>query len=178
MRYLHVSLSTRYYMKLLAQRLSFAADWRIHESGRPTWSLKGLTSKYAPHQAADVCISCCWWYGLPCQWDVSVIPCMCIRKRVQFMCIQVLTSVLFCAYRNTVHRDLAARNILVHKDEHGDVQAKVADFGLSRWAGCLGRLSSWLGSWHIYISVTDICTPRCTNTRVPNHAHFLLSGWL
>jgi len=34
--------------------------------------------------------------------------------------------------RNTVHRDLAARNILVHRNDDGSMQAKVADFGLSR----------------------------------------------
>lgn len=154
---MHISLSTRYYLNLLTQRLSFAADWRIHESGWLAWSLKGLTSKYAPHQAADICISCCWWYGLPCQWDVSVIPCMCIRKRVcAYESIDFRTVLCLWLFRNTVHRDLAARNILVHKDEHGNVQAKVADFGLSRWAGYLGRFSSWLGSWHIYLLQTFV----------------------
>ena len=39
-----------------------------------------------------------------------------------------------CVCRNTVHRDLAARNILVHKHTDGSMQAKVADFGLSRYA--------------------------------------------
>ena len=43
----------------------------------------------------------------------------------------------FFSHRNTVHRDLAARNILVHKDDQGNVQAKVADFGLSRWVDFL-----------------------------------------
>ncbi|KAL5468995.1 hypothetical protein EMCRGX_G030158 [Ephydatia muelleri] len=33
---------------------------------------------------------------------------------------------------NCVHRDLAARNILVHKYPSGEVEAKIADFGLSR----------------------------------------------
>ena len=35
-------------------------------------------------------------------------------------------------YRNCVHRDLAARNILVHRNDDDTMNAKVADFGLSR----------------------------------------------
>lgn len=40
--------------------------------------------------------------------------------------------IIFVFFRNTVHRDLAARNILVHRIQDGSMQAKVADFGLSR----------------------------------------------
>lgn len=43
-----------------------------------------------------------------------------------------LYHVIALTNRNTVHRDLAARNILVHKNSDGSMQAKVADFGLSR----------------------------------------------
>lgn len=35
--------------------------------------------------------------------------------------------------RQCVHRDLAARNVMVNKTEDGEVSAKIADFGLSRW---------------------------------------------
>ena len=38
-----------------------------------------------------------------------------------------------CSCRSCVHRDLAARNILVHKHPSGDMEAKIADFGLSRY---------------------------------------------
>ena len=36
------------------------------------------------------------------------------------------------SYSNCVHRDLAARNILVNQDGSEFMQAKIADFGLSR----------------------------------------------
>ena len=37
-----------------------------------------------------------------------------------------------CYHSNCVHRDLAARNVMVHRQESGEMLAKIADFGLSR----------------------------------------------
>lgn len=63
--------------------------------------------------------------------------------------------------RNTVHRDLAARNILVHKDDQGNVQAKVADFGLSRWIDFLFQSAFHIGP----------CCKLCTFTFYHRHLY-------
>ena len=44
---------------------------------------------------------------------------------------------VFNIHRQCVHRDLAARNVMVNKDEKGEMIAKIADFGLSRYVNHL-----------------------------------------
>ena len=75
-----------------------------------------------------------------CSVCVQCVCAVCVCSVcVQSVCAVCVCSVCAqCAYlwfplfRNCVHRDLAARNILVHKYPSGEVEAKIADFGLSR----------------------------------------------
>ena len=61
---------------------------------------------------------------LPMAWTTSLLNCALIR---------IYVNDLHCFYSNFIHRDLATRNILVHADEcTGEMEAKIADFGLSR----------------------------------------------
>ena len=50
------------------------------------------------------------------------------------ICFRKIYFFLFtlCYHSNCVHRDLAARNVMVHRQESGEMLAKIADFGLSR----------------------------------------------
>ena len=58
-------------------------------------------------------------------WTTFLLNCASIRIHV------ILYNI--CINSNFIHRDLATRNILVHSDEStGEMEAKIADFGLSR----------------------------------------------
>lgn len=59
------------YIFCLWQGLSFAADWRVHESRWLAGCAERLPAKHAPDQAADICLPCRWWHELPRKWIVS-----------------------------------------------------------------------------------------------------------
>ena len=177
-------------MIFLSQGLPIAADWGVHESRWLAGCVEGLSAKHAPHQADDICLSCRWWHGLPRQWAVSTSDegegeggrerkrererewereregqsvnyhiMNFILAETQFTVTWLLETFL-CTKMSMAMCKQRWRTL--------DSQGELILFCPPRCLNCAMNNVTF---------TIDTCIQRCTSTRVPSHAHFLLSGW-